>query len=380
MNQYSEQIESIKRKLIEAEKSDKKLKVFGAENHKYIIHKTATEEEVNTFEKKYKIELPNCYKTFLLNIGNGGDSYKNSGAGPFYGIYPLGQNVDELICERNKPNFTFELNFLDWYERWLNEIISEDLIKDSPSWFGYTMGGSETEILKTYFTSIEKEIKQNCLSGILNKQSIETKTKKIIEEEYIKCNSTLKTLLLQILTKFDYKTAKPYLLELTKTDLLSVFKFINWYSKEKSLEWLETIESNIDKINDDETFRYCTYLLAKMNIDFSCLIIPFTNNPNDNIRVTAFYTLGRLENKSKYIDTFITGLSDNSTKVIHSVLQALSGIKDNRLLTRYKKIAERFPIEQDYILVNLNHRLKEFGLSISSIKETDTGNLKKSKK
>ena len=64
-------------------------------------------------------------------------------------------------------------------------------------------------------------------------------------------------------------------------------------------------------------------------------------------------------------------MSDSSNKVIHSSLQALSGVKNQKLLEYYKIIAEKFPVEKDYILSNLNHRLKEFNLSSSQIKNID---------
>ncbi len=53
--------------------------------------------------------------------------------------------------------------------------------------------------------------------------------------------------------------------------------------------------------------------------------------------------------------------------MVHSTLQALSGVKDKKLLNHYKQIAERFPIEQDYILANLNHRLADYGLTNKTI-------------
>ena len=51
-------------------------------------------------------------------------------------------------------------------------------------------------------------------------------------------------------------------------------------------------------------------------------------------------------------------------------------MKDKKLLIHYKNIAERFPKEQDYILVNLNHRLEEFGLSTAKIKNLNIDNFK----
>ncbi len=217
MNDYTEQIHRIKQKLIQAKQADVDFKVFGASSHKYEINPPASINEVEAFEKEYDIQLPECYRSFILNIGNGGNSYQNSGAGPFYGIYPFGKNVGDLIygnpekylkescvlkpniaddywdnitavlhCDNTSnedyyatigriysgvlpigfqgctylhglilngpykgkvvnlemsadeaPKFTYEKNFLDWYERWLDDVISGELISNSPSWFGY---------------------------------------------------------------------------------------------------------------------------------------------------------------------------------------------------------------------------------------------------
>nr|WP_299072085.1 SMI1/KNR4 family protein [uncultured Allomuricauda sp.] len=218
MKKYSTQIRSIKQKLALAKKADSDFKVFGARRHRYEISPPASLEEVETFEEKYAVQLPACYRTFILEVGNGGKSYMNSGAGPFYGIYTLGEHLDEMTAgdpisflknesplypdlsdedwskmriilddddisgkdyydelerifagimplgpqgcaylhglvvngpfkgrvinlEKSaelKPIFAYENNFLDWYERWLDEVISGKLISNAPSWFGYT--------------------------------------------------------------------------------------------------------------------------------------------------------------------------------------------------------------------------------------------------
>jgi hypothetical protein len=443
-----EQIERIKSKLVKAKAADKDLKVFGASSHKYIIGEVASKEDILKFENDYKVELPDCYKAFLMNVGNGGESFSSSAAGPFYGINPLGKNVNELIYEntekylkedcvlypkmsdeywddlienieddtiseedyekelgriyggvlpigeqgcscyhaivlngefkgrvvninneRYNPQFTFELNFLDWYERWLDEVISGDLMQDNAGWFGYRIGGSLQDILKMYFSTNDIEVKSDCLTGILIKQKLDSEILDIIEEEYKISNVEIKKELLQILTKFDYERAYPYLVDFAEVSLLHVFQFVFWYAKGKSSDWLGVIELNIEAINDDETFSFCVYLLKEMNIDYSYLIIPFTQNNNESIKVTTYYMLGQLSNKENYIDTFIIGLNDQSNRVVHTALQALVGVEDKKLLKHYKSIAERFPVEQDYILVNLNHRLKPFGLTNATIKD-----------
>jgi hypothetical protein len=228
MSIYKLQTKRIRQKLAEAKKKDPKLKVFGASYHKYRINSPAEEGAISKFEQQYDVQLPDCYKSFLLDIGNGGVSHAGSAAGPYYGIYPLGVNVNELIyadtkqhlhneclifpemstedwiafggrasldnivdeeyeretgriyggilpigsqgcsaihgivlngehrgrvinldVEGRKPLFTFEANFLDWYERWLDEVISGELVTAGPTWFGYTMKSTQKEALQS---------------------------------------------------------------------------------------------------------------------------------------------------------------------------------------------------------------------------------------
>ena len=65
------------------------------------------------------------------------------------------------------------------------------------------------------------------------------------------------------------------------------------------------------------------------------------------------------------------GLNDHSNKVIRTSLQALSGIKNPRLLAHYQKLALKFPEEQNYILANLQDRLTEFEIDLDWIRKND---------
>jgi len=443
---YSDQIQRIKKKLVEAKDADKNYVVFGADQHKYLLSNPATVEKMSEIEHKYSIELPDCYKSFVLHVGNGGIGWQNSSAGPFFGIYPLGENMNELIdvdtekylknncvihpkmtdefweslshkingdetrsdeeydqerghlwagilplgsqgcsylhgivlngpykgrvvnldIDGQKPTFAFEGNFLDWYERWLDEVISGGLIGDGSGWFGYQMGGAEEELLAMFTSSTDVLEKGDCLNGLLNKKKLKDQTLNDIER-LIEANPAYKNKLIQILCKSDYELAKPHLTELLKTDLLAVFQFIYWYAKDRASEWLSVMEAHAFRIEDGETFRFFTYLLKETKTGYGNLIVPFASHPIADIRVQSFYTLGQLKNKKDYIEIFIEGLKDQSNQVIHSSLQALAGLKDKRLLPFYKDLAEKFPIEKDYILANLNHRLAEYGLTNKTI-------------
>lgn len=444
MNPY-EQIERIQQKIYMAERADRHLKVFGASSHKYQLSAPAPLKQIEAFEQTHGIRLPQAYRLFLEYIGNGGPGYAGSAAGPYYGIYPLGKNMQELFDEPQrylkaecilhpkmtdefwkalnskidnsndlsdeeydhargkifggilpigsqgcsyihglvlngpykgrvvnldmdgqKPRFAFENDFLDWYERWLDEVISGDLIKDDPSWFGFTKGGTEESLLPEFINSADAEDKNDCLNGLLNKQKLKDDTVNQVED-LINDNPAHKTLLIQVLAKSSYAKAKPYLLALVSSDLLSVFQFVYFYAKDKAGEWLQVIEENIGRIHDAETLRYCAYLLKEANSNYGRLLAPFTKSSNDAVRLHAFYALGDAKDKKECIDVFIEGLNDSSNDVVRTTLQALAGFKDKRLPEHYKKLAERFPEDQDYILVNLNYRLAEFGLTIPGV-------------
>ena len=60
-----------------------RVKVFGSEGHMFACNATLSESVVREFEAQYRIVLPVDYRSFLLEVGNGG-------AGPAYGLFPLG--------------------------------------------------------------------------------------------------------------------------------------------------------------------------------------------------------------------------------------------------------------------------------------------------
>jgi hypothetical protein len=92
---FDAQLQRIKDKLVAARAADQGFDVFDAGTHKYLMKVPATEEEVSAFEQKHSIQLPGCFRSFLLAVGNGGFGYQGSGAGPGYGIYPLGYGVGD---------------------------------------------------------------------------------------------------------------------------------------------------------------------------------------------------------------------------------------------------------------------------------------------
>ncbi len=97
-------MQAIKQKLNELKKLDKDFKIYGAKEHQYKLNPVLTEAEVAAFEQKHGGTLPDDYRWFLINIGNGG-------AGPYKGMSPLSVDYADMLDDDLIPpddNYLFE--------------------------------------------------------------------------------------------------------------------------------------------------------------------------------------------------------------------------------------------------------------------------------
>ena len=450
--QMKEQLLRIQQKLAQAKDADKNLEVFGADAHQYHLNPPVSEAEVLAFEKKYGVQLPECYRAFMLTIGDAKAKKSDFIAGPYFGLYAFGTSVDSLLYEKietylkapcnlspdmtqeewetlsdpllpseeeeeedddkyfaelakvfggllplgsqgctyehalvlngkyagrvvnvdldfAQPKFAFETNFLDWYERYLDEVISGQLIDDRPTWFGYHRGEPAEVLLNEYEHTTDRKTQTDCLEGVYHKKPPLEPALLDKIEKLIALNNDDRGFLIEILSQSSYEQAKPYLQDLVTKDPKKVFQFVWWYAKDHCAEWVSVVKELLPTITDERTFDFATYLLTEGDDNFEEAILPFTDNVNPQIRSTAYYTLGESKKKEQYLDIFIKGLQETDTGVLCTVMQALSGVEDKRLLPYYKAIAKRFPEEKDYVLSNLEHRLASFGLTIEEARK-----------
>ena len=62
---------------------DQERKIFGSQGHDYQLNPPVPEAVISALESKHRLRLPEDYRYFVTQIGNGG-------AGPFYGLFPFG--------------------------------------------------------------------------------------------------------------------------------------------------------------------------------------------------------------------------------------------------------------------------------------------------
>ncbi|MFJ9120147.1 SMI1/KNR4 family protein [Streptomyces sp. NPDC102394] len=77
---------------------------FGASHHHYRLHPPLSRETISSFERLHGITLPASYRGFLGSVAGGG-------AGPYYGLLGLAEEVDDqealfdLRAECLEPGF-----------------------------------------------------------------------------------------------------------------------------------------------------------------------------------------------------------------------------------------------------------------------------------
>jgi hypothetical protein len=74
--------------------------VFGAAEHKFLLNPVLSEAEVKSFKMRHSVKLSTDYRNFLLTIGDGG-------AGPYYGVFPLGKMDDGFYLKSWKEDDGF---------------------------------------------------------------------------------------------------------------------------------------------------------------------------------------------------------------------------------------------------------------------------------
>ena len=93
-------IESICEDLARCRSAKRFPRIFGAETHRFELNPVVRKSVVTRFEAKFGIELPEDYRRFITEVGNGG-------AGPYYGLFKFREMDDCFSFQRWKENDGF---------------------------------------------------------------------------------------------------------------------------------------------------------------------------------------------------------------------------------------------------------------------------------
>lgn len=277
---------------------------------------------------------------------------------------PHAGRVVNITTDLYLPVFCYESNFLDWYERWLDEIITGVLLKGGPTWFGYTMGGDDEYLLQVYRRSGDRPEKLAALDGFGKLLSISAQSALAMSEIADSADQGLRHRAITILVEFDYARARPHLDKLLKgssEDQLVACKAIHWHAKERAREWVDAVGPIVAETNGIELFRFASYVIDDSGMDCVGYLSSAAASVDENIRQQAIYTIGKGPKNPQAVEAILKGLTDETPKVVHAALQAHERPFDDRFLGAYAAIATKFEVDEHYVLTNLTHRLRAIG-------------------
>lgn len=201
-------------------------------------------------------------------------------------------NLDE---ERNLPKFAYESNFLDWYERWLDEILDGTLLGKRAGWFGYRRGGTEAELVAGFRAATTSQQQREYLIGLTRLLAVSPATLDQLTHACTSPDAEVSVQALQCLTQFDYSRARLLLKARWLTDPLGVAQFVHWYAKEHAEDWVTEIITVFTTPNPDpELFDFATYLAQNCATDLTKLIQPFIMHPNPMLSKQAAYIVQKM--------------------------------------------------------------------------------------
>ena len=261
-----------------------------------------------------------------------------------------------------KPRFAFEANFLDWYERWLDEVIAGLLGPDRHGWFGFLMGGDEAHLMGVFEASGDPQEQSDALEGLLRLREVSEDTCARLAEVCSAAEYPLDWVALAGLARFDLARAAPHLRRYVAMDDAKLRALCHLVSREGGDDAIaEPLVARLSSIADPVTFAAALRVLARAGMVDPAEIAPFLGHDDPGFRRAAGYQLGKTPAKERLLPQFLAALEDPEPQVVHAAVQALDGCRAPELIPAYRKVAARFPDETAHIRANLGHRVKDLG-------------------
>lgn len=234
--------------------------------------------------------------------------------------------------------FVYEDNFLDWYERWLDEIILDYDI----GWFGSRMPGDENALIQVYQNAPDEEIKSKALEGMFKFKNISQPTidflKSVAEQ-----NKNDRTTAIQLICKNSFDEGRGFIRELLHSerneDFLKALNVMNWYGKSFDLtEFIKVILQSLDRVQDAETLRHVGYVLESSGMITLKNFAPFLCHTDSDIQIAAIYATRKCSNKTENWETIEQMLMNSDKEVMKNTILFWDVVPHKELLPYYKAV------------------------------------------
>lgn len=232
--------------------------------------------------------------------------------------------------------FVYEDNFLDWYERWLDEIILDYDI----AWFGSRMPGDENALIQVYLNASNEEVKSKALDAMFKFKKISQPTIDFLKNVSDQGQQD-RTTAIRLICKTSVDVGRDYLLELLHSDrnedFLQALMILNSYGKSVDIsEFINVILQSLDRVHDPETLRHVGYVLESSGAITLQNFAPFLCHADSNIQTAAIYATRNCNDKSEGWEIIEQMLTGGDKDVVKNSIQFWGIIPHEKLLPYYK--------------------------------------------
>ncbi|RKN85950.1 SMI1/KNR4 family protein [Paenibacillus ginsengarvi] len=232
--------------------------------------------------------------------------------------------------------FVYEDSLLDWYERWLDEIILDYDI----GWFGSKMPGDEEALIRVYQNAPNEDIQSKALDGMFKFKKISQPTVDFLKDVADQ-GRPHRTTAIQLICKTSFDAGRGYLLELlhaeSNEEFLQALMMLNWYGKSVDItEFIEVIVQSLDRVHDPETLRHAGYVLEPSGAITLQNFAPFLCHSDSNMQAAAIYAARGCDGKPESWEIIERMFMGGDKEVMKNSILFWGVIPHEKLLPYYK--------------------------------------------
>ncbi|QDH23571.1 hypothetical protein [Saccharibacillus brassicae] len=267
-----------------------------------------------------------------------------------------------VYVDRNHqiPFFTYEVNFLEWYERWLDEIIGGY----DTDWFALERAGDEVVLVDLYLSSLEERVKVSAIQGMHKLKKLKPDAVSFLLEQGLDESAAVRLAALEILAQKNYAEAMPLLIRAIGSPLaeerLNAARQIDAYGEAGGGELAIVLASRLPEEDDARVLCQVVRILEQGPVNPLNLLIPFFGFADRDMRREAVFHAARLPGREAYASDFGRALDDADALVRKAALGALEGLLLGELLPKYEALLHDTHADSEFRRAVLS-RLGEYG-------------------
>ncbi len=266
--------------------------------------------------------------------------------------------------------FVYDLTFLDWYERWLDEF----LLDYHRGWFGARMPGDEQTLLHTYQHTAEQHIQTDALQAMFKFKRLSPEVLDFLHHLVSRGASEQGTVMrehrliaIRLIYKITPEQGKPYVLQLLTSgdadDLLLALQMV-YHSRENypTAEFVPIIMKQLGRIEQAEALRFAGYILHEEPgvtlRDYEHVL----HSSDEEIQLAAIYATRDCVDKERDIELVEQFILNASPQLRQHIVTYWGMIPHERLLPLYAAMWQEEYRNHPTFSVTFKEGLQKLGL------------------